>query len=145
MQTLLDLGETEARIALDTCLDELRRRGKMGSVAVGDRHGELIALFRMDGAPLPSPGIAANKVYTTSRLRQPSGELGRAAAAGGWDVHYHGDARYLGWDGGAPVFVDGQCVGAVAVSGLSGAEDLEIAELGVQAILQAVGSAAHAA
>lgn len=144
MQTLLDLGEAEARLALDTCLDELKRRGKVGSVAVSDRHGELIALFRMDGAPLPSPVIASNKVYTTSRLRQPSGELGRAATAGGWDVHYHGDSRYLGWDGGAPVFVDGQCVGAVAVSGLSGGEDLEIAELRVHAVLESLGLVAPA-
>jgi len=107
----------------------------VGSIAVGDKHGELIALLRMDGASLPSAGIAANKVFTSSRLRQPSGALGRAALAEGWDVHYHGDARYLGWDGGAPVFYREQCVGSVAVSGLTGVEDLEIAEIGVNAIL----------
>jgi glc operon protein GlcG len=31
--------------------------------------------------------------------------------------------------------IDGRCVGAVAVSGLSGAEDLEIARIGIEAIL----------
>jgi glc operon protein GlcG len=135
MQSHLELGEAEARLAIEACAAELRRRNKVGSIAVGDRHGELIALLRMDSASLPSAGIAANKVFTSSRLRQPSGALGRAALAEGWDVHYHGDVRYLGWDGGAPVFYRDECVGSVAVSGLTGVEDLEIAEIGVNAIL----------
>jgi glc operon protein GlcG len=135
MQSHLELGETEARLAIDACAAELRRRKKVGSIAVGDRHGELIALLRMDGASLPSAGIAANKAFTSSRVREFSGALGRAALADRSDVHYHGDARYVGWDGGAPVFYRGQCVGSVAVSGLSGVEDLEIAEIGVTAIL----------
>jgi glc operon protein GlcG len=135
MQSHLELGETEARLAIDACAAELRRRKKVGSIAVGDRHGELIAILRMDGASLPSAGIAANKAFTSSRVRELSGALGRAAVADGWDVHYHGDARYVGWDGGVPVFYRGQCVGSVAVSGLSGVEDLEIAEIGVNAIL----------
>jgi glc operon protein GlcG len=107
----------------------------VGSVAVADSHGELIGLLRMNGAGLATGTIATNKVFTSSRLCQPSGDLGKAAAKGGWDVHYHGDARYLGWEGGAPVFHDGVCVGSVAVSGLSGAEDYEIARIGVAAIL----------
>ena len=105
------------------------------AIAVADPHGELIAIWRMDGAPLPSVGIAANKAFTSSRICQPSGAVGRTAQAEGWDMHYHGDARYVGWDGGAPVLYRGQCVGSVAVSGLTGAEDLEIAEIGVTAIL----------
>ena len=135
MQSNFELGESEARLAIEACATELRKREKVGSIAIGDRHGELIALLRMDGASLPSAGIAANKAFTSSRVREPSGNLGRAAHAEGWDVHYHGDARYVGWDGGAPVFYREECVGAVAVSGLTGVEDLEIAEIGVKAIL----------
>jgi glc operon protein GlcG len=135
MQSHLELGETEARLAIDACAAELRRRKKVGSIAVGDKHGELIALLRMDGASLPSAGIAANKTFTSSRVRDHSGNLGRAAHAEGWDVHYHGDVRYVGWDGGVPVFYREQCVGSVAVSGLTGVEDLEVAEIGVNAIL----------
>lgn len=135
MQNHPALGETEARIALDTCLAELKRRGKAGVVAVGDAHGELLALWRTDGCPLPSIVIAQNKVYTAARVREPSGELGRKARRDGSDVHYHGDARYVGWEGGAPVMHKGHCLGAVAVSGLSGEEDLEIANLGISAVL----------
>jgi glc operon protein GlcG len=139
MQHSLQLGEAEARIALDTCVAQLRRRGKAGVVAVSDSHGELIALWRTDGCALPSIAIAQNKAYTAARVRTPSGDVGRSAQRSGADVHYHGDGRYVGWDGGAPVMHKGDCIGAVAISGLSGEEDLEIAMLGVSAILEQLG------
>lgn len=138
MQSSYDLGDDEARRAIDACVAELKARGKTGSVAVADRHGELVGLLRMNGAGLATATIATNKVFTSSRLRQASGDLGLAAAEGGWDVHYHGDARYLGWEGGAPVFYQGACVGSVAVSGLSGEEDFEIAQIGVTSILNSL-------
>ena len=136
MQTFRTLGETEARAAIDGCLDALRTAGKAAAIAVADTHGELIAAWRMDGALLAAVGIAANKAYTSARLRAFSGEVGRSAQSEGWDMHFHGDARYVGWDGGVPVFIDGACVGAVAVSGLTGVEDLEFAQAGVAAILK---------
>ena len=136
MQTFRTLGETEARAAIDGCLDALRTASKAAAIAVADTHGELIAAWRMDGALLAAVGIAANKAYTSARLRAFSGEVGRSAQSEGWDMHFHGDARYVGWDGGVPVFIDGACVGAVAVSGLTGVEDLEFAQAGVAAILK---------
>lgn len=135
MYSRFELGDREARIAIDACVAALEALGKPGTVAVGDSHGELIGLLRMDGAGLATSTIATNKVFTASRLRQPSGDLGRAAAVEGWDVHYHGDARYLGWDGGVPVVYRDACIGAVAVSGLSGEDDFKIAQTGVAAIL----------
>jgi glc operon protein GlcG len=135
MQTVTMLGEKEARVAIDTCIGELKKRGKTGAVAVADSHGELLAFARTDNCPLPSIVIAQNKAYTSARVRKPSGALGRSAQEDGSDVHYHGDSRYVGWDGGAPVMREDECVGSVAVSGLSGEEDLEIANLGIEAIL----------
>jgi glc operon protein GlcG len=39
-----------------------------------------------------------------------------------------GDPRYVGWGGGIPLVVDGDVVGAIGVSGLPEADDIEIAE-----------------
>jgi glc operon protein GlcG len=130
----LSIGEEEARLAIDACLEAFRQRGKTGVIAVSDACGELLALWRIDEAPLPAIVIAQNKAYTAARTRTPSGDVGRAAQAEGADVHYHGDGRYVGWDGGAPVFHRKTCIGAIGVSGLSGAEDFEIALIGVDAI-----------
>ncbi len=49
---------------------------------------------------------------------------------------YYGDPRYIGWGGGLPVVVGGSVVGAVAVSGLSELEDMELAGIGVAAIVE---------
>lgn len=130
------LGETEAGAAIDACVAALKARSKAATIAVSDPHGELIALWRMNGASLPSIVIAGNKAYTSARVKGPSGNLGRSAQSEGWDVHYHGDARYVGWDGGVAVLHNGHCLGAIAVSGLSGEEDLEIATIGLDAVLK---------
>jgi uncharacterized protein GlcG (DUF336 family) len=42
----------------------------------------------------------------------------------------------LTWPGGLPVIMNGKVVGAVGVSGLPEEEDMELAELGVAAIMR---------
>jgi glc operon protein GlcG len=136
MQTTISLGHVEAQLAIAAIQNELTRRGKAAVIAVADAHGELIALLRTDGAPLPSIVNATNKAWTAARERKPTRELGQAArdAVNGFDMAYYGDPRYIGWGGGVPVRIDGQVVGAVAVSGLPEQEDMELVALGVAAI-----------
>ncbi|MES2934798.1 MAG: heme-binding protein [Pseudomonadota bacterium] len=136
------LGEAEASLAIAAIRSELQRRGKVAVIAVGDTHGELIALLKMDGASLPSILIACNKVYTSARNRGESGGIGRASMKEGWDLANFGDKRYIGWEGGAAVHYQGQVLGAVAVSGLSGEEDIELAQIGISAILKSLEGAA---
>jgi glc operon protein GlcG len=132
----LSLGHAEAQQAIQTIQAELLRRGKAAVIAVTDAQGELISLLRLDGAPRPSILIASNKAWTAARERRPTRELGQAARdhQDGFDMAYFGDTRYIGWGGGLPVWYDGAVVGAVAVSGLSEDEDVELAQLGVAAI-----------
>ena len=131
------LGHIEAQRAIETIETELLRRGKSAVIAVADAHGELIALLRLDGAPLPSILIATNKAWTAARERKPTRDLGQSARdpQTGFDLAYFGDSRYIGWGGGVPVVIDGAVVGAVAVSGLPEQEDMEIVRLGVSAIM----------
>jgi glc operon protein GlcG len=123
----------EARRALDAICAEVLRRGKKGVIAVCDPHGDLIALARMDGAPLSSITIAMNKAYSAARERKPTKEIGNAArhAENGFDIGYFGDAKFTGWGGGVPVWNNGSVIGAIAVSGLPQTEDIELADMGV--------------
>ncbi|HLF01732.1 MAG TPA: heme-binding protein [Anaerolineales bacterium] len=142
MQTLHILSHTDAGRAIEAIQQELNRRDKAAVIAVADSHGELIALLRMDGAPLPSVLIASNKAWTAARERKPSKELGQAARdpVDGFDMAYYGDTRYIGWGGGVPVRVNGEVVGAIGVSGLPEAEDMELVEIGIAAILSQISS-----
>jgi glc operon protein GlcG len=128
----------DARRALDVISTELADRALPAVIAVADDHGELIALMRMDGAPLSAIVIATNKAWTAARERMPSSEVGRAARhpETGFDISYYGDPRYIGWGGGLPVAIGGTVVGAVAVSGAPEAVDVEMAGLGVAAIVE---------
>jgi glc operon protein GlcG len=131
------LGYADAQRALDAIAAELQRRALPAVITVADDHGELIALMRMDGAPLPCILNAANKAWTAARERKPSLDVGRAVrhADTGFDIAYYGDPRYIGWGGGVPVVIEGAVVGAVAVSGAPEAVDIEMAELGIAAII----------
>jgi glc operon protein GlcG len=114
------LGAAEAQKAIAIIQAEIAKRGKAAVIVVADPHGELIALLRMDSAPLPSITIALNKVYTAARKGEPTRDLGQKVRdpEKGFDIAYYGDSRFVGWGGGVPVRVNGQVVGAVAVSGL---------------------------
>lgn len=138
------LCDTDARIAIDSICSALKSRGKTAVIAVVDAHGETIALLRMNGAPLSSVTVAANKAYSAARLRRPSGETGKRSRHPdtAFDIAYYGDPRYVGWGGGLPVLVDGDVVGAVAVSGLSDTEDEELSAIGIAAIMQSQRAAA---
>lgn len=127
----------EAESAIAAVKKELLKRNKSAVIAVVDDHGELLALLRMDAAPLQSVTVAMNKAYTAAREGKPTSEVGAKMRdpQKGYAITYFGDARYTGFPGGMPVVVNEQTVGAVAVSGLSGAEDMEMAQLGVEAIL----------
>lgn len=138
MQSVEELGEKEAGLAIAAIREELVKRGKLAVIAVSDSHGELISLLRMDGAPLPSVQVATRKCWTAARERAPTGEVGRGFRESGLEV-MNSDPLFTGWDGGAPVRHGGRVVGAVAVSGLDQAEDAELARVGVARINQAIG------
>jgi glc operon protein GlcG len=139
VKTSATIGHVEAQAAIAAVQSELARRGKTAVIAVADDHGELVALLRLDGAPLPSTTIAANKAYTAARERKPSWDLGKGVRdpEHGFDIAYYGDPRFVGWGGGVPVVVNGAVLGSVAVSGLSQEEDAELAALGVAAAIEA--------
>jgi glc operon protein GlcG len=136
MNPIPNLGHTEAQQAIEAIKAEALKRTKAVVIAVADAHGELIGLLRLDGAPLPSIQIATNKAYTAARERKPSHKIGQAVRdpQEGFDISYYGDPKILGWAGGLPVVIDGAVVGGIGVSGLPGAEDVELALVGLDAI-----------
>ena len=74
--------------------------------------------------------IAQNKAFTAARERRTSKALGDATRKEGFHLANFGDTRYTAFGGGVPIIVDGRVVGGVGVSGLSEAEDEELARIG---------------
>ena len=129
MRTIQSIDYSEAQKIIDLLMAR--------DCAIGPRRGdcgggparELIAFARMDGAPVSSIRIAANKAYSAARERKTSEEIGQKARhpEKGFEIAYFGDERFMGWGGGVPVWRDGEVVGAIAVSGLPQAEDIRLA------------------
>ncbi len=129
MRTIHCIDYAEAKKTIDLLTAEIAQSGRAGVIAVTDPAGELIAFARMDGAPVSSIRIAANKAYSAARERKSTEEIGQKARhpEKGFEIAYFGDERFVGWGGGVPVWRGGEVVGAIAVSGLPQAEDIRLA------------------
>ena len=136
MRNLPVIDYADAKRIIDVILEKAAQTEKSVVVAVADPYGELIAFARMDGAPISSIRIAANKAWTAARERKTTKEIGEKVRhpEKGHDIAYYGDPRFVGWGGGVPIWKDGVVAGAVAVSGLSSREDVELATLALELI-----------
>lgn len=130
------LSHQDAQCAVDAIRAELEAQGKGAAIAVADEHGELLAFLRTDGCPLASIMNAINKAFTAARERKESAVIGRSSREHGWPMTNFGDLRYTAWGGGVPIVYQDKVVGAVGVSGLSEAEDIVLAKIGVDAIVK---------
>ncbi len=126
------LSHTDALKIVTAIQSELEKENKGAAIAIVDAHGELIALLRTDGCPLPSINIAINKAFTAARQHTPSKSIGQASIAEQFPMTNFGDLRYTGWGGGVPLVYQGQVLGAVGVSGLPEEEDMVLAEMGAK-------------
>jgi glc operon protein GlcG len=136
MRTLQTIDYSEAKQAVDLITAKLSEMKRAAVAVVADANGDPICLARMDGAPISSIHIAMNKAWTAARERKPTKDIGDKVKhpERGHDIAYYGDPKYVGWGGGIPVLKHGEVIGAVAVSGLSSAEDIVLATLGVELI-----------
>ena len=103
------------------------------TIAIVDDGGHLLWLQRLDGAAPISAHIAPAKARTAA--------LGRRDSKVYEDVVNQGRFAFLSvptldglLEGGVPVMVHGQCVGAVGVSGVKSSEDVQIARAGIAAL-----------
>jgi glc operon protein GlcG len=136
VRTFSSLDYADAKRILDAIVEYALQSKKAAVIAVADAHGELLSFARMDGAPVSSILVAANKAWTAARERKPTKDIGDKIRhpEKGFDIAFYGDPRFVGWGGGLPIWRNGEVVGSVGVSGLSSAEDVQLATAGIEAI-----------
>lgn len=121
-----------AQTALAAALDEARRLNAGGCIAVVDDGGHLVAFARIEGTFAAGADVSIGKARTAATFRKPTRAFedsinnGRTAMAA---VHF------TPLQGGVPIVVDGQVVGAVGVSGAASAQqDDDIARVAALAL-----------
>ena len=120
----------QASTAMDAAEAEARANGWNLTILITDAEGVPVYLRRMDGASARTHQIASMKCHTVLTTGGPSGDYGRALAAGTMDTIPGG----IGFDGGLPIMMGGQLIGAMAASGARGTEDAQVVRVGLAAI-----------
>ena len=128
-----------AKKMVATAIQHARDAGIAISVAVADGGGHLIVLERMDGGKFhtvhsstaKAACCASSKRVTTSKGAvgqelDVAHALGLALAAG--------PERWTAMEGGAPILVNGECIGGIGVSGGDWETDARIAKAAVESI-----------
>ncbi|NBF06537.1 hypothetical protein GV819_30130 [Pseudomonas sp. Fl5BN2] len=125
MQHKAVLGQHEVQRILITARAEAQRNQWAVSIAVVDDGGHPLALERLDGCAPISAYIATEKARTAA--------LGRRESKAYEDMVNGGRSAFLSaplltsLEGGVPIRVGGQVVGAVGVSGVKSGEDAQVA------------------
>ena len=116
-----------AKKLLQTGIEHAKEMGRVCSIALVDEKGWLVALHRMDGAPMPTAEIARDKAWTAATFRIPSSEVsqfGNPNAGGyGFNVQNWND-RLTTIPGGLPIWKDGQLIGAIGICSQTPKEDV---------------------
>src|SRR3989338_6443121 len=103
------------------------------TIAIVDDGGHLLHLQRLDGAAPISAHIAPAKANTAAMGRRES-KVYEDMINGG-RVSFLSAPNLEGMlEGGVPILKDGQCLGAVGVSGVKSNEDAQIAKAGIAAL-----------
>jgi uncharacterized protein GlcG (DUF336 family) len=103
------------------------------TIAIVDDGGHLLWLQRLDGAAPISAHIAPAKANTAAMGRRESKTYEEMINGGRFSFLSAPDLKGL-LEGGVPIIKDGQCLGAVGVSGVKSAEDAQIARAGIAAV-----------
>lgn len=103
-------------------------------IAIVDDGAHLLHLLRLDDAQFGSIEVAMQKARAAIAFRRPTKV---------WEEHVtEGRMRYLALpgtlpiEGGLPIMVDGQFIGAIGVSGVRSNQDAQIAQAGIDALLK---------
>lgn len=133
MQTKPVLQLSDLKLIAAAAEAEALKNNWAVTIAIVDDGGHLLWLQRLDGAPAISAHIAPAKANTAA--------LGRRESKVYEDVINGGRYSFLSapaiegmLEGGVPIMKDGQCIGAVGVSGVKSSEDAQIAKAGIAAI-----------
>ncbi len=111
---------------------EARKNNWIVAIAILDDGGHLLHFARMDGATPANAAIAVEKGRTAALSRRTSGNWEQRIKDG--RVSMLKMPGILPVQGGAPIMVEGHCLGAVGVSGVQSHEDEQIAVAGIKAV-----------
>src|SRR5215468_4822988 len=123
-----------AKKAAAAAVAEARKNGWTMAVAVTDPAGELVYFEKMDGTQTGSVTVAIAKSRSAALFKRPTKVFQDMLASGGAGMRVLALERAVPIEGGVPLLVGGQIVGAMGASGGSSDQDGIVAGAGAAAL-----------
>ena len=124
----------EAKQAATAALAPAKQNGWTMVAAIVDPGGHLVYLEKLDQTQVGSVRVAEQKARAAAIYKRPTKMLQDVLARGGDGLRVLRLDGAIPVEGGVPLLVDGELVGALGVSGGSSAEDEVCAEAGAAAL-----------
>lgn len=99
-----------------------------------DSGGNAVMLHRLDNTQYGSLVVAEGKARTALNFRRPSKAFQDLIAGGGPAHGFLTFNNITAVQGGLPIIIDGKIIGAIGVSGVTSAQDEQIAGAGIKAL-----------
>jgi glc operon protein GlcG len=126
-----------ARVAMAACEAEAVRGGWKVVIAIVDEGGHSLMVHRLDGAQWSSIDTAVGKARAAVAWKRPTRLLEESVNNGRFAFLSIAQGMAI-LQGGVPIEIEGQVIGAIGVSGVKAADDEVIAVAGVHALQAAL-------
>jgi glc operon protein GlcG len=132
MRTKPCLTAEDAHRMMTACKAEAVKHGWNVAIAIVDDAGSAMLLERLDGANAISSEVALAKARTAALTRRPTKLFEDRVKERPGFVTFPTPGTLI--QGGLPIPYQGECVGAIGVSGVQSHEDEQIAQAGIDAL-----------
>jgi glc operon protein GlcG len=126
------LTADDVQKAMATCKAEAAKNKWAVTVAIVDDAGFMLHVERLDGAGPMTAEVAVGKARTAALTRRPTKF---------WEERVKERPSFIKFpdslpiQGGVPILHQGECLGAIGVSGVQSHEDEQVANAGIAAIV----------
>ena len=128
------LNLAAVKILVSAAEQEAQKRNVSVSICIVDESGNLLFLQKGDRAGLNTIQFAQKKARHAALYRQPSKAAADRLKAGNLEVLVFPEA--FPNQGGLPIKIDGETIGAIAASGAASEVDEAIAQAAIDALLK---------
>ena len=126
------LTSTDCHKMMAACIAEAQKNKWAVTIAIVDDSGAALLLERLDGCGAIASTVAMGKAQTSALTKRPSKFFeDRVKERPGFVTFPTPGVMF---QGGLPIVHQGECVGAIGVSGVQSHEDEQIAQAGVTAL-----------
>lgn len=124
----------QAKKAVAGAEAEAKKNGWPVVIVILDPGGNIVLLQRLDNTQWGSIEVAKDKARSAVAFRRPTKVFQDLVAQGGGNLRLLNLSGASMIEGGFPIMADGKIIGSIGVSGVTGPQDSQIAQAGVDAL-----------